>query len=109
MDRDALAALSRSGASMETMCEKLHRRQRGVERQLRDMGLPLPSTKKDARRAGTVWTEEDEEQLRKLYRLRRPVEEMARKLQRSVRAVYIRMKRLGLYGDEAGYPDGPGR
>lgn len=109
MDRDALAALSRSGASMEMMCEKLHRRQRGVERQLRDMGLPLPSTKKDARRAGTVWTEEDEEQLRKLYRLRRPVEEMARKLQRSVRAVYIRMKRLGLYGDEAGYPDGPGR
>ena len=56
-----------------------------------------------------MWTEEDEEQLRKLNRLRRPVEEMARKLQRSVRAVYIRMKRLGLYGDEAGYPDGPGR
>ena len=109
MDRDALAALSRSGASMETMCEKLQRRRRGVQRQLRDMGLLLPSTKKDARRAGTVWTEEDEEQLRKLYRLRRPVEEMARKLQRSVRAVYIRMKQLGLYGDEAGYPDGPGR
>ena len=30
MDRDALAALSRSGASMETMCEKLQRRRRGV-------------------------------------------------------------------------------
>lgn len=42
MDRDALAALSRSGASMETMCEKLQRRRRGVQRQLRDMGLPLP-------------------------------------------------------------------
>ena len=109
MDRDALAVLSRSGASMEMMCEKLQRRRHGVQRQLRDMGLPLPSTKKDARRAGTVWTEEDEEQLRKLYRLRHPVEEMARKLQRSVRAVYIRMERLGLYGDEAGYPDGPGR
>ena len=109
MDRDALAALSRSGASMEMMCEKLQRRRRGVQRQLRDMGLPLPPAREAAKRAGTVWTEEDEEQLRKLYRLRRPVEEMARKLQRSVRAVYIRMKRLGLYGDEAGYPDGPGR
>lgn len=42
MDRDALAALSRSGASMEMMCEKLQRRRRGVQRQLRDMGLPLP-------------------------------------------------------------------
>ena len=42
MDRDALAVLSRSGASMETMCEKLQRRRRGVQRQLRDMGLPLP-------------------------------------------------------------------
>ncbi|MBS1474221.1 MAG: hypothetical protein HP058_04830 [Massilimaliae sp.] len=94
---------------MEMMCEKLQRRRRGVQRQLRDMGLPLPPARKAAKRAGTVWTEEDEEQLRKLYRLRRPVEEMARKLQRSVRAVYIRMKRLGLYGDEAGYPDGPGR
>lgn len=109
MDRDALAVLSRSGASMEMMCEKLHRRWRGVERQLRDMGLPLPPAREAAKRAGSLWTEEDEEQLRKLYRLRRPVEEMARKLQRSVRAVCIRMERLGLYGDEAGYPDGPGR
>lgn len=72
-------------------------------------GAAPPPAREAAKRAGTVWTEEDEEQLRKLYRLRRPVEEMARKLQRSVRAVYIRMKRLGLYGDEAGYPDGPGR
>lgn len=104
MDRDALAALSRSGASMETMCEKLHRRQRGVERQLRDMGLPLPPARKVATRAGTLWTEEDEEQLRKLYHLRCPVEEMARELERSVRAVYLRMERLELYGDEPGYP-----
>ena len=62
LDRDALAALSRSGASMEMMCKKLQRR-RGVERRLRDMGLPLPPAARDARRAGTVWTEEDEEQL----------------------------------------------
>lgn len=54
-----------------------------------------------------MWTEEDEEQLRKLYRLRRPVEEMARELERSTLAVYLRMERLELYGDEAGYPDGP--
>lgn len=109
-DRDALAALSRSGASMETMCEKLQRRRRGVQRQLRDMGLPLPPpARKVATRAGTLWTEEDEEQLRKLYHLRCPVEEMARELERSVRAVYLRMERLELYGDEAGYPDGPGR
>ncbi len=109
LDRDALAALSRSGASMETMCEKLQRRRRGVQRQLRDMGLPLPPARKVATRAGTLWTEEDEEQLRKLYHLRCPVEEMARELQRSVRAVYLRMERLELYGDEAGYPDAPGR
>lgn len=51
MDRDALAALSRSGASMETMCEKLQRRRRGVQRQLRDMGLPLPPARKAAKRA----------------------------------------------------------
>ena len=66
MDRDALAVLSRSGASMEMMCEKLQRRRRGVQRQLRDMGLPLPPAREAAKRAGTVWTEEDEEQLRKL-------------------------------------------
>ena len=104
MDRDALAVLSRSGASMEMMCEKLQRRRRGVQRQLRDMGLPLPPARKVATRAGTLWTEEDEEQLRKLYHLRCPVEEMARELERSVRAVYLRMERLELYGDEPGYP-----
>ena len=96
-------------ASMETMCEKLQRRRRGVQRQLRDMGLPLPPARKVATRAGTLWTEEDDEQLRKLYHLRCPVEEMARELERSVRAVYLRMERLELYGDEAGYPDAPGR
>lgn len=89
---------------METMCEKLQRRRRGVQRQLRDMGLPLPPARKVATRAGTLWTEEDEEQLRKLYHLRCPVEEMARELERSVRAVYLRMERLELYGDEPGYP-----
>lgn len=109
MDRDALARLSRSGASMEMMCEKLQRRRRGVERQLHAMGLLPPPAETDLRRAGSLWTQEDEEQLRKLCRLRRPVEEMARELQRSVRAVCIRMSQLGLYGEEPGYPRRPGR
>lgn len=72
-------------------------------------GCPSPPAREAAKRAGTVWTEEDEEQLRKLYHLRCPVEEMARELERSTLAVYLRMERLELYGDEAGYPDGPGR
>lgn len=29
---------------------------------------------------------------------------MARELERSTLAVYLRMERLGLYGDEPGYP-----
>ena len=109
MDRDALARLSRSGASMEMMCEKLQRRRRGVERQLHAMGLLPPPAETDLRRAGSLWTQEDEEQLRKLCRLRRPVEEMARELQRSVRAVCVRMSQLGLYGEEPGYLRRPGR
>ena len=70
-------------------------------------GCPPPA-RKVATRAGTLWTEEDEEQLRKLYHLRCPVEEMARELERSVRAVHLRIGAAELYGDEPGYPAGPG-
>lgn len=42
MDRDALAVLSRSGASMETMCEKLQRRRRGVRGSFVTWGCPSP-------------------------------------------------------------------
>ena len=55
-DRDALAVLSRSGASMKMMCEKLQRRRRGVEKQLLDMGLPIPAPEN----AGKAWTQEEE-------------------------------------------------
>ena len=102
-DRDALAVLSRSGASMKMMCEKLRRRRRGVEKQLLDMGLPIPAPDT----AGKAWTPEEEARLITLYRLRRPVEKMARELRRSVRAVCLRMERLELYGDEPGYPRRP--
>ena len=102
-DRDALAVLSRSGASMKMMCEKLQRRRRGVEKQLLDMGLPIPAPEN----AGKAWTQEEEARLITLYRLRRPVEKMARELRRSVRAVCLRMERLELYGNEPGYPRRP--
>lgn len=103
MDRDALARLSRSGASMEMMCEKLQRRRRGVERQLRSMRLPIPAPEN----AGKPWTQEDEARLKALYHMKRPVKVMARELRRSALAVRLRMERLELYGDEPGYPEAP--
>ena len=103
MDRDALARLSRSGASMEMMCEKLQRRRRGVERQLRSMRLPIPAPEN----AGKLWTQEDEARLKALYHMKRPVKVMARELRRSALAVRLRMERLELYGDEPGYPEAP--
>lgn len=103
MDRDALARLSRSGASMEMMCEKLQRRRRGVEKQLRSMRLPIPAPEN----AGKPWTQEDEARLKALYHMKRPVKVMARELRRSALAVRLRMERLELYGDEPGYPEAP--
>lgn len=103
MDRDALARLSRSGASMEMMCEELQRRRRGVEKQLRSMRLPIPAPEN----AGKPWTQEDEARLKALYHMKRPVKVMARELRRSALAVRLRMERLELYGDEPGYPEAP--
>ena len=91
------------GRFHENDVRKLRRRRRGVEKQLLDMGLPIPAPEN----AGKAWTQEEEARLITLYRLRRPVEKMARELRRSVRAVCLRMERLELYGDEPGYPRRP--
>lgn len=100
-DVETLEALFLSGASMREMCAQLHRRERGVRRQLTYLGHIECG---DGPRFGQMWTRAEDDQLRKMYDERRKLDEIAREMRRSQNAIYCRMQKRGLYGAEFGYP-----
>lgn len=109
-DISELESLFKSGAAMDEMCRRLQRRERGVKRKLATLGLiesgempakaPIPGLE----RAGRAWTGEEEALLRKLHSDKRPIPEIAAEMRRSRYSIYCRMEKLGLYGEEYGYP-----
>ena len=105
-DLDALKRMYRDGDSMDQICAKLHRRERGVLKQLERLGLtrnaatPSPGPE----RAGQRWTQEEDDLLNKLYSEKWPIEGMAARMQRSDYAIYCRMEKLQLFGAAYGYP-----
>lgn len=100
------------GAEIDEICIQLQRRRRGVETMLYELGLigasklSRPSKPKTPglEKRGMPWLPEDDSLLRVMYEHQRPIDEMARALQRSDYAVYCHMERLGMTGDVDGYP-----
>ena len=104
-DLDALKRMHRDGASMDSICMILHRRERGVLKQMRLLGLKQKKASASGlERAGERWTKEEDDLLKDLHIDRWPIEEIAAKMQRSEYAIYCRMEKLQLYGAAYGYP-----
>lgn len=82
-DNEQLRGLYRDGMSVDYICYVLSRRPRGVDKQLRRLGLS-PAAKEHEKeavsgleRAGKPWTEAEDALLQSLYDKRQTVEEMA--------------------------------
>lgn len=88
-DCSALRDLYRSGCSMEEICAKLHRRKRGVVKQLSRLGL-VPT--KHAR-AGLPWTSEEDELLDDLLKCDYTIAQIAEKMERTSFAIFCRLEK----------------
>lgn len=104
-----LEQLYHAGASMDTICQQLQRRERGVQKQLEYLGLnhTAASTAKpshDLERAGQRWTREEDILLNDLYIEKWSIQEIASEMHRSEYSIFCRMEKLKLYGEEYGYP-----
>lgn len=105
-DLDALKRMYQDGDSMDLICAKLQRRERGVLKQLERLGLTenAKASSPGLERAGQRWMQEEDALLRNLYSEKWSIERMAARMQRSEYAIYCRMEKLQLFGDEYGYP-----
>jgi len=105
-----LEQLYRAGASIDTICQQLQRRERGVQKQLEYLGLnstAASSTTKsprNAERAGQRWTREEDILLNDLYLEKWSIPEIASEMHRPEYSIFCRMEKLELYGEEYGYP-----
>lgn len=110
-DIDQLTQLFADGWTIEDLAHHLQRRKRGVSRQLEKMGLiestdnPEKPVKPGLERAGKLWTQDEDDLLRKLHADRWQIADIAPHMHRSEFAVFCRMEKLELYGEEYGYPD----
>ena len=91
---------------MSELCKRLQRRERCIQQQLYRLGLIKPASTPTAglERAGLPWTQDEDALLKTLYDAHWPISSIAAKMQRSDRAIYCRMERLELYGEQYGYP-----
>lgn len=96
-DMAALSALYRSGTPMEDICSQLHRRTRGVVKQLVYLGLvPQEKTsngKSRHARAGLSWTLAEEQLLDQLLREQRSMEDISEQMGRSPYAIFCHMEK----------------
>ena len=104
-----LEQLYLSGASMDIICKHLQRRERGVQKQLEYLGLrhttsEISNSSSLPAKAGQRWTREEDNLLTDMYAQRCPISDIASQLQRSEYSIFCRMEKLGLYGEEYGYP-----
>lgn len=74
---------------MEEICAKLHRRKRGVVKQLSRLGL-VPT--KHAR-AGLPWTSEEDELLDDLLKCDYTIAQIAEKMERTSFAIFCRLEK----------------
>ena len=96
-DNLLLEQLFRQGMSPETMAPLLGRRHRGVEKQLKALGLTGGGS--GASRAGQPWTQADDDALILLY----PTwteQQLARRFGRSAYAIHCRLIRLGVIDND---------
>lgn len=105
-DLDALKRMYQDGDSMDLICAKLQRRERGVLKQLERLGLAenAKASSPGLERAGQRWTPDEDTLLKHLYIDRLPIEKISAEMQRSEYAIYCRMEKLQLFGAEYGYP-----
>ena len=109
-DLAQLRQLYLSGMSMSALCSRLQRRERGIQQQLGRLGLidiqqdSAPAPVSGLERAGLPWTRDEDALLKTLYDAHWPISSIAAKMQRSDRAIYCRMERLELCGEQYGYP-----
>jgi len=109
-DSNELKKLYCAGMPMRIICERLQRRERGVQRQLVYLGLiedsrkPTGPSAPGMERAGRPWTREEDDCLKELHNRKWEVADIAAQMQRSEYAVFCRMEKLELYGEEQGYP-----
>ena len=105
-DLDALKRMYQDGDSMDLICAKLQRRERGVLKQLERLGLTenAKASSPGLERAGQRWTPDEDTLLKNLHIDRWPIEKIAAEMQRSEYAIYCRMEKLQLFGAEYGYP-----
>lgn len=104
-----LEQLYLSGASIDTICQQLQRRVRGVQKQLEYLGLnhtsiSSASPSHSLERTGQRWTREEDTLLNDLYIEKWPIPEIATEMRRSEYSIFCRMDKLGLYGEKYGYP-----
>lgn len=98
-DSAALQHMYQAGCSMEEICAKLHRRKRGVMKQLSTLGLLPPGqnapSKANAKyaRAGLPWTQEEDELLNQLVAQDCTIEEISHKMGRTSFAIFCRLEK----------------
>lgn len=109
-DLEALELMYRKGEPMNRICEKLRRREKGVQKQLAYLGLTESPTKPQRNpspgleRAGLPWTRAEDILLKDLYIEKWTIPEISLEMQRSEYSIFCRMEKLDLYGEEYGYP-----
>lgn len=109
-DDDRLRALFYQDATIESICQILARRPRGVMKRLTLLRLwpqegadTLPETTPGLENAGMPWYEEDDEKLTEMFECRTPLEEIMAHFKRSKGAIESRMVRLGLIENKKDY------
>ena len=100
-----LAALAKSGASLERMCTLLQRRPRGIKNRLSKLEIPSSAMTDDAKpaRLGAPWLSEEDDLLERMFESGRTMAEMQRLLQRSERGIAYRLQHLQLIDDTEDY------
>ena len=96
-DDQKLLEMYNSHASIQMMCEALHRRPRGLRKRLKSLGFTeqLPDTSYPPR-TGVPWLPSEEELLENMFTAGKAPKEIAQTLQRTERAILMRLERLGL-------------
>ena len=97
-DLETLRQMKEEGDSLEYMAWMFRRRKREIVK------LMASDTGEVRENRGKRWSDEEEQLLRRRYEQKVPLEDIARELRRGEYGVYFRMERLGLTGDECGYP-----
>ena len=102
-DDARLRELYESDVNEAEMCRLLGLQKKELRKRLEQLGLKPD----EYSRRGKNWIPEEDDELRRLFGLGRPVSRIAKALQRSQKAVRLRMERLQLIRSADEYPESP--